>query len=206
MVGLRLFFGHLSGFKKTSMRALIWVCRLNGEWGRVSRSFLFLEVACLENMDQFGTSVSDLVIPLLEDLGFELVDVELDNSGSGKTVRLLIHRSQGVTLDDCQQVIKSTRPILDVCGLIKHNWDLEVASPGLDRPIVTEADFQRNLGQTIEMRFQSSSEGKIKNVNGILKEVDSKKITLQHSSGKVVQVSISKVEQATAKLNWQKNP
>ena len=44
-------------------------------------------------MDQFGTSVSDLVIPLLEDLGFELVDVELDNSGSGKTVRLLIHRS-----------------------------------------------------------------------------------------------------------------
>lgn len=202
MVGLRLFFGHLSGFKKTSMRALIWVCRLNGEWGRVSRSFLFLEVACLENMDQFGTSVSDLVIPLLEDLGFELVDVELDNSGSGKTVRLLIHRSQGVTLDDCQQVIESTRPILDVCGLIKHNWDLEVASPGLDRPIVTEADFQRNLGQTIEMRFQSSSEGKIKNVNGILKEVDSKKITLQHSSGKVVQVSISKVEQATAKLNW----
>tara|TARA_B100000749_G_scaffold202555_1_gene158126 strand:- start:642 stop:1250 length:609 start_codon:yes stop_codon:yes gene_type:complete len=202
VVGLRLFFGHLSGFKKTSMRALIWVCRLNGEWGRVSRSFLFLEVACLENMDQFGTSVSDLVIPLLEDLGFELVDVELDNSGSGKTVRLLIHRSQGVTLDDCQQVIESTRPILDVCGLIKHNWDLEVASPGLDRPIVTKADFQRNLGQTIEMRFQSSSEGKIKNVNGILKEVDSKKITLQHSSGKVVQVSISKVEQATAKLNW----
>ena len=188
------------------MRALIWVCRLNGEWGRVSRSFLFLEVVCLENMDQFGTSVSDLVIPLLEDLGFELVDVELDNSGSGKTVRLLIHRSQGVTLDDCQQVIESTRPILDVCGLIKHNWDLEVASPGLDRPIVTKADFQRNLGQTIEMRFQSSSEGKIKNVNGILKEVDSKKITLQHSSGKVVQVSISKVEQATAKLNWQKNP
>ena len=188
------------------MRALIWVCRLNGEWGKVSRSFLFLEVVCLENMDQFGTSVSDLVIPLLEDLGFELVDVELNNSGSGKTVRLLIHRSQGVTLDDCQQVIESTRPILDVCGLIKRNWDLEVASPGLDRQIVTKADFQRNLGQTIEMRFQSSSEGKIKNVNGILKEVDSKKITLQHSSGKVVQVSISKVEQATAKLNWQKNP
>ena len=202
MVGLRLFFGHLSGFKKTIMRALIWVCRLDGESGRVSRSFLFLEVACLENMDQFGTSVSELVIPLLEDLGFELVDVELDNSGSGKTVRLLIHKSQGVTLDDCQQVIKSTRPILDVCGLIKHNWDLEVASPGLDRPIVTKADFQRNLGRTIEMRFQSNSEGKIKNVNGVLKEVDSKKITLQHSSGKVVQVSISKVEQATAKLNW----
>ena len=43
-------------------------------------------------------------------------------------------------------------------------------------------------------------------IDGILKEVDSKKITLQHSSGKVVQVSISKVEQATAKLNWQKNP
>ncbi|HIM11826.1 TPA: ribosome maturation factor RimP [Candidatus Poribacteria bacterium] len=153
-------------------------------------------------MDQFGASVSDLVIPLLEDLGIELVDVELDDSKNGKTVRLLIHKSQGVTLGDCQQVIESTRPILDVCGLIKHSWDLEVASPGLDRPIVTKADFRRNLGRTIEIRFQSDSGEKIKKTNGVLKKVDSKKVTLQHSSDGVIQISISKVKQATAKLTW----
>ena len=165
--------------------------------------FSLLEVGfLLENMNQFGASVSDLVSPLLEELGFELVDVELDNSGSEKTIRLLIHGSQGVTLDDCQQVIENTRPILDVYGLIKQSWNLEVASPGLDRPIVTEADFRRNLGRTIEIRFQLNLEGKIKKVNGVLKKVNSKKITLQHSSGEVFQVSISQIEQATAKLSW----
>ena len=165
--------------------------------------FSLLEVGfLLENMNQFGTSVSDLVSPLLEELGFELVDVELDNSGSEKTIRLLIHGSQGVTLDDCQQVIENTRPILDVYGLIKQSWNLEVASPGLDRPIVTEADFRRNLGRTIEMRLQSNLEGKIKKVNGVLKRVNSKKIMLQHSSGEVFQINISQIEQATAKLSW----
>jgi len=158
-----------------------------------------------KNMDQFGTSVSDLVTPLLKDLGIELVDIELDDSGKGKTVRLLIHKSQGVTLEDCLEVIGSTKPILDVCNLIERSWDLEVASPGLDRPIVTKADFQRNLGRTIEMEFQSNSKGEIKKMTGVLKGVDSKTITLQHLSGEVVQVSTSKVKQANTKLTWQKN-
>ena len=87
------------------------------------------------------TSVSNLLLPVLESEGIEFVDLECEGTGRQQTVRLLIHKPGGVTARDCQHISKVVRPILDIHKLIPGIFNLEVASPGVDRLLTTEGRF-----------------------------------------------------------------
>ncbi|MFT5114467.1 MAG: ribosome maturation factor RimP [Parasphingorhabdus sp.] len=92
-----------------------------------------------------------LLEPVVEDLGYELVLVELTGGGS-KVLRLYIDAPGGVLLVDCQQVSRSVSAQLDVEDPITGNYSLEVSSPGLDRPLVKPEHFQRFIGQRVKVR------------------------------------------------------
>lgn len=93
-------------------------------------------------------------------LGFELVDVELAGGRQHKTLRVYIDSSQGVTVDDCADVSRQLSAILDVEDPFPGTYTLEVSSPGLDRPLVAPADFQRFQGATVKVRLFAPLDGR----------------------------------------------
>jgi ribosome maturation factor RimP len=144
-------------------------------------------------------SVSNLLSPVLADEGIELVDVEYQVDS--QTLKLLIHKPGGISVEDCRQVSRIANPILDVHDMILGTYNLEVASPGLNRPLITEADFRRNLGQNVQVEV-STVAGKFSQINGTLNQVSQGKIFLTLLSGKTVQIAISDVIQAQIQLMW----
>ena len=84
----------------------------------------------------------DLAVPVVADHGAELVDVEVSGSGSF-SVRLSVHRDTGVTVDLCEAISRELSDILDVEDPLPGRYRLEVTSPGLERPLLTDSDFRR---------------------------------------------------------------
>ena len=93
--------------------------------------------------------VSDLGHLVLEGMGLEMVQVELQRQRGGWFLRYFIDRPGGVTLDDCQAASRQLGIELDVEDLIPGRYTLEVSSPGLDRPLNTEEDFRRFAGKLV---------------------------------------------------------
>ena len=144
-------------------------------------------------------SVSELLSPVLADEGIELVDVEYQVDT--QTLKLLIHKPGGLSIEDCQQVSRIANPILDVHDMMLGTYSLEVASPGLNRPLITEADFRRNLGQKVQVEASTTTED-WSQFNGILNQVIDGKVFLTLLSGKTVQIAISDIVQAQIQLMW----
>lgn len=90
--------------------------------------------------------------PVLARDGYELVDVEWVRGGGRWTLRVFIDRPGGVNVDDCQLVSRTIDPILDVEDFIEPAYDLEVSSPGLDRPLRTPEHFERYRGQRVHVK------------------------------------------------------
>ncbi len=145
------------------------------------------------------SSVSDLLSPVLTDEGIELVDVEYQVDS--QTLKLLIHKPGGISIEDCQQVSRLANPILDVHDMILGAYNLEVASPGLNRPLITEADFRRNVGQKVQVEVSTTTENCLL-LNGTLNQVSDGEILLTLFSGKTVQIAISDIVQAQIQLMW----
>ncbi|MCX7913813.1 MAG: ribosome maturation factor RimP [Thermodesulfovibrionales bacterium] len=85
------------------------------------------------------------------DEGVEIYDVQIQGTGRRTLLRVLIDKDGGVTINDCEKVSKSLSVLLDVEDLIKTPYILEVSSPGIDRPLVKQKDFKRNIGKLIKI-------------------------------------------------------
>jgi ribosome maturation factor RimP len=94
------------------------------------------------------------------DRGFELVDVELKRAAGGHLVRLYVDKPGGIGLDDLQSVSEEVSAVLDVEDPIEGSYTLEVSSPGLDRPLKTEADYRRFVGRLARLSSYEPIEGR----------------------------------------------
>ena len=103
-----------------------------------------------------------LVEPVIDSLGLELVKVNFQG-GSRKVLEILIDRKDGnkVQVKDCREVSKNVSAILDVEDIIKDKYFLEVASAGIERPLVKLQDFERFLGREIRLKLKEPHNGKI---------------------------------------------
>jgi ribosome maturation factor RimP len=100
-------------------------------------------------------TIEALIMPILTDLGMELVDLELKREGRDWFLRLFIDKPGGVTLDDCVEVSREVSAILEVEDPIESAYRLEVSSPGLDRPLKKPADFERFAGQQVKLKTRT---------------------------------------------------
>ncbi|MDD5287246.1 MAG: ribosome maturation factor RimP [Desulfuromonadaceae bacterium] len=98
------------------------------------------------------TVVKGIALPILESMGVELVDIEFGRVGRDAVLRLFIDKDGGITLDDCADVSRELSLILDVEEVISCNYSLEVSSPGLDRPLKKQSDYERFAGRLIKVR------------------------------------------------------
>lgn len=101
--------------------------------------------------DSIVRNVSSLARPLVDEAGFELVDMELAGRPGSYVLRLLIEKPGGVTIDDCVAVNRELSCLLDMEDPIPSRYTLEVSSPGLDRPFKTERDYRRALGRRVKV-------------------------------------------------------
>lgn len=96
--------------------------------------------------------VRRLIEPVLARDGYELVEVEWVRGGGRWTLRLFVDKAGGFGIEDCQAVSHLVDPILDVADVIEPAYDLEVSSPGLERPLRKPADFDRFAGQRAHLK------------------------------------------------------
>ena len=123
--------------------------------------------------------LTELFEPVVESMGYELVGVEFNAAAMHGTLRVYIDREQGVNLDDCAAISHQLSGILDVEEPIKQAYDLEVSSPGIDRPLFKLADFERFAGKTARIKLAVGLLGR-KNFRGKLQGVaDSKLVNLE---------------------------
>lgn len=105
----------------------------------------------------------------VEPMGYELVGVEyLSRGKGGKLLRVYIDQQSGITVDDCAAVSRQLSAMLDVEDPIAENYELEVSSPGLDRPLFRPEHFARFSGERVRIRLSRPLEGR-RNFEGILK-------------------------------------
>ena len=99
-------------------------------------------------------NLQEMLQDAVEDLGCELWGIECQRAGRFMTVRLFIDKDGGVTVDDCADVSRQVSAILDVEDPIADKYNLEVSSPGLDRPLFTLLQFERYIGQDIAVHLR----------------------------------------------------
>lgn len=98
--------------------------------------------------------LADLLQGAVEDLDCELWGIECQRAGRFMTVRLFIDKQGGVTVEDCADVSRQVSAILDVEDPIADKYNLEVSSPGVDRPLFTLAQFARYIGEDIAIHLR----------------------------------------------------
>lgn len=111
-------------------------------------------------------------------LGYELLGIELNQSTHGSILRVYIDKESGIVVDDCVAVSRQLSGVLDVEDPIRGNYDLEVSSPGLDRPLFTVEQFKKVIGETIKLRLYEKYNNR-KRFAGILKAVDDEEVVIE---------------------------
>ena len=96
----------------------------------------------------------ELVLPLAQKMGLEVVDVEFERENADWFLSVYVDKRGGVDIDDCERLSKEYSAVLDDEDMIKRAYNLVVSSPGLDRPLKTEADFRRYEGALLDIRMQ----------------------------------------------------
>jgi ribosome maturation factor RimP len=118
----------------------------------------------------------------LANLGYELVEVAMVVSHGRRTLRVFIHRREGVTLDGCAKVSKAIGPVLDDEGLFKGRYYLEVSSPGAERKLRSREDFRIFIGSKARIRIRNS-EGGQKSIEGLIEGLSGGIVTLKQEEG-----------------------
>ena len=119
----------------------------------------------------------ELVTPIIDENHFELVDVEYVKEGANWYLRIYADKEGGISIDDCVLISRALEAKLDADDFIKDAYILEVSSPGLGRPLKKEKDFQRSIGQSVDIKLYKAID-KQKEFTGILKEYSKERIIL----------------------------
>lgn len=125
-----------------------------------------------------ASRLQDMLAPTVTALGYELWGLELVSQGRHSVLRLYIDAPEGVNVDDCARVSRQVSAVLDVEDPLADQYTLEVSSPGMDRPLYTLEQFQRYVGEQVNVRLRVSFEGR-RRFNGRLVGVEGDDVVVQ---------------------------
>lgn len=131
----------------------------------------------MSKKESYEQRTEELILPILEENQFELVDVEYVKEGSDWYLRAYIDKDGGITVNDCELVARKMNEILDREDYIDGSYIFEVSSPGLGRPLKKEKDYVRAMGKELEIRTYRAIDHE-KEFYGILKAFDENSVTI----------------------------
>ncbi|MBC5659765.1 ribosome maturation factor RimP [Anaerosacchariphilus sp. NSJ-68] len=132
--------------------------------------------------EEYEQKTEQLLAPIMEANGFEMVDVEYVKEAGTWYLRAYIDKPGGITVDDCEIVNRALGALLDRDDFIEESYILEVSSPGLGRPLKKERDFVRSQGEEVEIRTYRMVERQ-KEFRGVLKTWDKETVTIETEEG-----------------------
>ena len=130
----------------------------------------------------YEAKTEQLILPILERMQFELVDVEYVKEGSTYYLRAYIDKEGGITINDCEAVAREMNELLDREDFISDSYTFEVSSPGLGRPLKKEKDYIRSMGREVEIRTYRAI-NREKEFYGILSAYDENTVTIKTEDG-----------------------
>lgn len=136
------------------------------------------EGAAMSRKELYEQKTEELLVPIIDEYQFELVDVEYVKEGGTWYLRAYIDKEGGITVDDCELVSRKMSQLLDEKDFIDESYIFEVSSPGLGRPLKKEKDYKRSMGKEVEIRTYRAI-NREKEFYGILKSYDDSAVTIE---------------------------
>lgn len=137
----------------------------------------------------------DLLSPTVTSLGYELLGVELNQRGKRALLRLYIDSEQGIGIDDCERASHRVSGVLDVEDPIASEYDLEVSSPGFDRPLFRAEHYARHIGSRARVRLSIGLDGR-RNFAGAIVGVDEGEVEIEDDEGTHWTFALDNIERA----------
>jgi ribosome maturation factor RimP len=125
--------------------------------------------------------LNQLVLPIIESLGFEFWGLEYKPQGHYSLLRVYIEHPEGVTVEHCAAASRQISSVLDVEDTITQRYTLEVSSPGLDRPLFTVVQYQKYINHWVDVRLRTLFEGR-RQIKGQLVGVDDQEVVVIENS------------------------
>ncbi len=150
--------------------------------------------------DSIEIKVENLLKNIINDLGYDLYDVEYAKEGKDYYLRIFIDSPNGISIDDCENVNNSIDEILDKSDLIKEQYFLEVSSTGLEKNLRKDIHFISNIGKEIEVKLFDKVNNK-KIFSGILKDVKDDEIILESDNEDVI-INKNNISVAKTVYDW----
>ena len=143
--------------------------------------------------------VESILEPLLDAEGLSLVDVEYQREQGGWVLRVFIDKEGSVTLDDCARVSREFGQLLDVEDIIPTTYHLEVSSPGLDRPLKKEEDFEKYSGRRVRIKTKEQVSGR-RNFKGALLGCTDGQVKVKVEGSEVFTIPFSAILKANLEI------
>jgi len=138
--------------------------------------------------------LTEMLEPGVEALGYELVGVEFVRAGKHSILRVFIDHENGITVDDCAEVSYQASAILDVEDPINTEYNLEISSPGMDRPLFKEKHYEQSLGEVVQVRLTVPMNDR-RNFKGKLLSCENGMINVE-VDGQQFQLAVANIEKA----------
>lgn len=144
------------------------------------------------NKKQIVDEVTNYLEPILANFNFELVDVEFVKEGPTYYLRIYIDKEGGITIEDCRITSRAIEEVLDAKDIIEPAYMLEVSSPGLDRVIKKDKDFERFNGEVVDVKLYTPI-NKQKMIQGELVSKTEETLTVRDEDGKTIEIPMKNV-------------
>ncbi|MBO6154076.1 MAG: ribosome maturation factor RimP [Lachnospiraceae bacterium] len=132
----------------------------------------------MSQRSDYENKTEELILPILDRMGFELVDVEYVKEGQDFYLRAYIDKPGGITINDCVDVSREMNELLDQYDYISDPYIFEVSSPGLGRPLKKDKDLDRSIGKDVDIHTYKAID-KQKDFTGTLKSYDKDSIIIE---------------------------
>ena len=148
-------------------------------------------------MASIENKVENLIQEKVEEIGYDLYDVEYVKEGKNYFLRVYIDNEKGISLEDCEKVSNEINPLLDEANIIAEQYFLEVSSPGIERVLRKDKHLEKNIGKEVELKLFKKDEKGNKSYTGILNDFSEEKVKIEET-----EISRKDIAQIKTIYNW----
>jgi ribosome maturation factor RimP len=149
--------------------------------------------------------IEDIVIPVAEAAGIEVVEIDLKGSGRHQMLLIVIDKPEGVTHADCEYITRQASEKLDADDPISGSYQMEVSSPGVERPLKKWKDWERFTGKKVKVVLKEPlvpGDAGTKHFDGVVARAENQTVTVEPELGEPVTFSFDQVSRANLKFEW----